>query len=143
MLKTKTNTSLIRNQSTSMSKTGERNGEKDGKALYKLMNNAVYGKAIENLRNRIDVKLVSNKKNYFRWTSKPSYMWHKIFGYDLVAIRKNKVALTLDKSAYIGMCILELHKVLIYEFHYVYIKNKYGNSSGLSVTDIDSLKYEM
>ena len=70
-------------------------------------------------------------------------MWHKIFGHDLVAIRKNKVTLTLDKSAYIGMCILELYKVLIYEFHYVYIKNKYGNSSWLLATDTDSLKYEM
>ena len=66
MLKTKNNTSLNRNQSTSMSKTGERNGEKDGKALYKLMSNAVYGKAIENLRNRIDVKLVSYKKKLFQ-----------------------------------------------------------------------------
>ena len=91
----------------------EKNGDKDGKALYKLMNNVVYGKTMENLRNRIDVKLVSNKKDYLKWTSKPSYMSHKIFDNDLVAIRKNKVTLTRNKPAYTGMCILELSKVLM------------------------------
>ena len=59
-----------------------------------------------NLRNRIDVRLVSNKNDYLRWTSKPSYMSHKIFDKDLVAIRKNKVTLTLSKPAFIGICIL-------------------------------------
>ena len=63
---------------------------------------------MENLRNRTAVK----------WTSKPSYMSQKIFDNDLVAIRKNKVTLTFNKPAYIGMCILELSKVLMYEFHY-------------------------
>ena len=58
-------------------------------------------------------------------------------------IRKNKVTLTLNKPAYIGMCILELSKVLIYEFNYGYIKNKYGNNSRLSFTDTDSLMYEI
>ena len=53
--------------------------ETDGKALYKLMNNTVNGKTMANLRNRIDVKLVSNKRDYLKWTSKPSYMSHKIF----------------------------------------------------------------
>ena len=77
------------------------------------MNNAVYGKTMENLRNRIDVKLVSNKKDYLKWTSKPSYMSHKIFDNDLVAIRKNKVTLTRNKPAYTGMCILELSKILM------------------------------
>ena len=86
--------------------------------LYKLMNNAVYGKTMESFRNRIDVKLVSNKKDYLKRISKPSYMSHKIFDNYLVAIRKNKVTLTLNKLAYVGMCILELRKVLIYEFHY-------------------------
>ena len=52
-----------------------KNGNKDGKALYKLMNNTVYGKKMKNLRNRIDVKLVSNKKDYLKWTFKPSYMF--------------------------------------------------------------------
>ena len=107
------------------------------------MNNAVYGKTMENLRNRIDVKLVSNKKDYLKWASKPSYMSHKIFHNDLVAIRKNKVTLALNKPAYIGMCVLELSKVLMYEFHYDFIKIKYGNDSSLLFTDTDSLMHEI
>ena len=70
-------------------------------------------------------------------------MSHKIFDNKLVMIRKNKVTLTLNKSAYTGMCILELSKVLMYEFHYDYIKNKYGNNSRLLFTDTDSLMYEI
>ena len=62
-----------------------------------------------------------------KWTSIPSYMSYKIFENDLVAIRKIKVTLMLKELAYIGMCILELSKVLMYEFHYDYIKNKYGS----------------
>ena len=108
-----------------------KNGEKDGKALHKLMNNAVYGKTIENLRNRIDVKLVSNKKDYLKWTSKSSFMSHKKLDNDLVVIRKNKVTLRLNKPAYTGIYILELGKILRYEFYYDYIKNKYGNNSRL------------
>ena len=77
----------------------EKNGNKDGKGFYKLMNNAVYGKTMEDVRNRIDAKIVSNKNGYFKWTSKPSYMPNKIFYNDLVAIRKNKVTLTLNKPA--------------------------------------------
>ena len=129
--------------STQKGTKAEKNGDKDRKILYKLMNNAVYGKAMENLRNRIDVKLARNKKDYLKWTSKPSYISHKIFDNDLVAIRKNKVTLTLNKPAYIGMCILELSKVLMYEFHYDYIKNKYGNNSKLLFTDANSLMYEI
>ena len=98
---------------------------------------------MENLRNTIDIKPVSNKKDYLKWTSKPSYMSHKIFDNDLVAIRKNKVTLILNKPAYIGMCILELSKVLMYEFHYDYTKNKYVNNSRLLFTDTDSLMYEI
>ena len=65
------------------------------------MNNAENGKTIENLRKRIDVTLVSNKKDYLKWISKPSSVSHKIFDNDLIAIRKNKVTLMLNKPAYI------------------------------------------
>ena len=70
--------------------------------MYKIMNNSIYRKKkkkIKSLRNRIDVKLVSNEKHYLKCTSKPSYMSHKIFDNNLVAIRKRKLAST-------GMCIL-------------------------------------
>ena len=93
---------------------------------------------MEDLRNRIHVKLVRNKKD-----SKSSYILDKIFYNGLVAIRKNKVTLTLKKPAYIVVCVLELSKVLMYEFHYDYIKNKYGNNSRPLCTDTDSLMSEI
>ena len=91
---------------------------------------------MENLWNRIDVKPVSSEKDYLKWISKPRYMSLKIFDNDLVVIVKNKITLTLNKPAYIGMCILELSKVLMYKFHYDYMKNKYGNKSRLLFTDL-------
>ena len=102
------------------------------------MNNAICEKTIENLRNSINVKLVNNEKDYLKCISKPSYMSHKIFDNNLVAIRKSKVALKMNKPAYIGMCIMELSRVLMFEFHYDYIKNKYGNKLKL-LFDTDSL----
>ena len=89
---------------------------------------------MKNLRNRIDVKLVSNGKDY---------MSHKIFDNNFAAIRKSKLALELNKPAYIGMCILELRKVLMYEFHYDYITNQNVNKSKILFTDTNSLMYEI
>ena len=62
---------------------------------------------MENLRNRIDVKLVNNEKDYLKCISKPSYMLHKIYDNNIVVLRKSKLALKLNKPACIGMCILE------------------------------------
>ena len=87
---------------------------------------------MENL-NRIDVKLVNNEKDYLKCISKPSHMSHKIFNYNLVAIRKSKVSLKFNKLAYIGMCILE----------WLHIRNKYDNKSKLLFTGTDSLVYEI
>ena len=83
------------------------------------------------------------EKIILKCTSKPSYMSHKTFDKNLVAIRKSKLALKLNKPTYIGMCILELSKVLMDEFHYDYIKNKYDNRSKLLFTDTNSLMYEI
>ena len=70
-------------------------------------------------------------------------MSHKIFGNNLVAIHKSKLVLKLNKPEYTGMCILELSKVLMYEFHLDYIMNKYDSKSKLLFTDPDSLMYEI
>ena len=120
-----------------------KNNDKGGKTLYKLIKNAIYGKTMEYLRNRINVKLVNNEKNYLKCTSKPSYMLHKIFDNNLVKIRKSNFALKLNKPAYIEMLILELNNILMYEFHYDYLNNKYDNKSKLLFTDADSLMYEI
>ena len=63
--------------------------KKNGEALYKLMNKAVYGKTIEKSRNQNRFKLVHNKKDYLKWTSKPSYMSSKLFDNELAVIRNN------------------------------------------------------
>ena len=107
------------------------------------MNNAIFRKTMENLRSRIDVNLILNKKDYLQCTSKPRYMSHKVFDNNLVAIRKSKLALKYNKSAYIGMCKLKLSKLFMYEFYYDYIKNKYDNKSQLLLTNTDSLMYEI
>ena len=77
--------------------------------------------------NRIELKLVINKDYYLKWISKLNYMSQKIFGNNLVAIRKNKVTLTLSNPA--GVCIFELSKLLRYKFHYHYMKNKHGGTN--------------
>ena len=98
---------------------------------------------MESIRNRIDEKLLNNKKDYLTCTSERSYMSHKIFDNNIVVIQKSKVASKLNKPTYTGMCILELSKVLMHKFHYDFIKNKYDNKSKLLFTATDSLMYKM
>ena len=83
---------------------------------------------MENLRNRIDVRLASKERDYLKCRLKPCYLSQKIFGNNFVAIRKSKVTLILNKPAYFRMCILDLSKILMYEFHYDYIKNTNGQN---------------
>ena len=113
------------------------------KDFFKLLNNAVFGKTMENLRKRVDVKLVTNEKQLNNLTSKPTYVSSKIFNENLVAVHKIKEQLTLNRPAYIGMCILDLSKTLMYDFHYNYIKTRYGSKAQLLFTDTDSLCYEI
>ena len=84
--------------------------ENDGKEFYNLTNNDIYEKTTEHLRNRADVNLVHNKRNYLKCTSKTSHISQKVFNNDLVVIRKSKIALNLHKPAITGMWILDLSK---------------------------------
>ena len=107
------------------------------------MNNSVFGKTTENIRKRVDVKLITDGKKLLKLSSKPNYVSIKIFNENLVAVHKIKETLTLNRPAYVGMCILDLSKTLMYDFHYNYIKQKYGDKAKLLFTDTDSLTYEI
>ena len=113
------------------------------KDFFKLMNNSVFGKTMENIRKRVDVRLVTDEKKLLKYVSKPTYVSTKIFNENLVAVHKIKETLTLNRPAYVGMSILDLSKTLMYDFHYNYIKKKYGNKAKLLFTDTDSLTYEI
>ena len=113
------------------------------KDFFKLMNNSVFGKTMENIRKRVDVRLVTSKEKLLKLASKPTYVSSKIFNENLVAVHKIKETLILNRPAYVGMCILDLSKTLMYDFHYNYIKQKYGNKAKLLFTDTDSLTYKI
>ena len=96
---------------------------------------------MENLRKRICVELINNAKDYVRCVSSPNFVSQKIFSKNFVAVHRTKPVLTLNKPIYVGFSILELSKLLMYEFHYKYIKNKFD--ANLLITDMDSLIYKI
>lgn len=116
------------------------NFEKD---FFKLMNNAVFGKTMENLRNRVNIKLVHTEKKLKKLCAKPSFDRLKIFNEDLVGVENKKVKLLLNKPVYIGQTILDLSKLVMYDFHYNFMKKMYGDQIRLLFTDTDSLMYEI
>ena len=113
------------------------------KDFFKLMNNSVFGKTMENIRNRVDIRLVTRVSQAKRLTCKPNYQHHTIFSKNLAAVHMKKVSLKFNKPVYLGMSILDLSKTLMYDFHYNYIKLKYGDNAKLLFTDTDSLAYEI
>ncbi|KAL9979269.1 hypothetical protein ACROYT_G016908 [Oculina patagonica] len=115
------------------------------KNFYKLMNNSVFGKTMENLRNRVDIKIVrSDEKNKIRkLVASPLYSRHFLFSNDLVGIEMRKSLLFLNKPVYTGMTILDNSKILMYDFFYNHLKKKYGSRCELLYTDTDSLLVEI
>ena len=111
------------------------------KDFFKLMVNPVYGESMENLRKRVNVKLGNNNEDYIKYTSRATFVSQKILDKNLVAIHRVKPVLLLNKPIYIGFSVLELSKLLMYDWHYNYFVKKFN--CNLLFTDTDSLVYEI
>ena len=116
------------------------------KNFYKLMNNSVHGKTMENVRKRINVTLKSQWEGRYgveALISKPTFKSCTIFSENFVAIDSRLTEIMINKPIYIGLCVLDISKILMYDFHYQYMKKKFRKNCKLLYTDTDSLIYEI
>ena len=120
---------------TKLRKEAMNDFEKD---FFKLMNNFVFGKIMENVRNYRDIKLVTTDKRRKRLLSEPDYHTHKNFSEHFMAIEMKKTKVKMTKLIYFGLSILDISKTLMYEFWYNYIKPKYEEKAKLCYMDADS-----
>ena len=108
------------------------------KDFFKLMNNSVFGKTMENVRNHRDIKLVTTNEKRNKLVSEPNYHTATQFSENLMAIEMKKTRVVLNKPIYLGQAILHISKTLMYKFWYDYIKTKYGDKAKLCYMDTDS-----
>ena len=113
------------------------------KDFFKLMNNSVFGKTMENIRNRVNIKLVNSEEKLRKLAAKPNFDGYKKLDENLITVHMKKTSLCMNKPVYLGMSILDLSKIIMYDFHYNYIKPKYGDKAKLLFTDTDSFLYEI
>ena len=111
------------------------------KSHFKLLNNAVYGKTMENTRKRIKIRVVENVTDFVKYTSRPTCVNWEVFEDNLAAIHEQKIYLTLNKPIYVGFTVLELSKWEMCNFHYNFMRKKFKRCT-LLFTDADSLCYE-
>ena len=121
--------------STELRKQAKNDFEKD---FVKLMNNSVFGKTMENLRKHRDIKLVTTDKKRNYLVSEPNYHTTKYFSENLLTIEMKKIKLKMNKPVYLELSILEISKILMYEFWYDYIKPKCQDNAKLCYMDTDS-----
>ena len=120
---------------TELRKQAKNDFEKD---FYKLMNNGVFGKTMENMRKHRDIKLVTTDKRRNQLMSEPNYHTTKWFSENLLPTEMKKTKIKMNKPLYLGLSILEISKTLMYEFWYDYMKPKYGDNVKLCYMDTDS-----
>ena len=108
------------------------------KDLFKLMNNSVFGKTMENIRKHRDIKLVTTDKKRSKLVSEPNYHTINLISEDLSIIQMKKSKVKMNKPIYLGLSILEISKTLMYKFWYDYMKPKYNNDVKLCYVDTDS-----
>ena len=109
-----------------------------GKDFFKLMNNSVFGKTMENVRKHRDIKLVATNKRRNHLVSEPNYHTPKWFSESLLVIEMKKIKAKVNKLVYLDLSILEISKTLMYEFRYDYIKPKYQDNAKLCYMDAGS-----
>ena len=110
------------------------------------MNNAVYGKTMENIRNRVDVRLETRWDGHYgaeTLIAKPNFHSRTIFSEQLVAIEMRKLKVKFDKPIYVGMSVLDVSKECLYEFQYAYMHAEFGDRCKVLYTDTDSLMYSV
>ena len=113
-----------------------------GRDYYKLLNNAFFGKTMENVRKRIRIVLVNNSRRHYWQTSKPTFKRFEIFNESLVGVELAQTNLTLDKPIYVGFTVLELSKLLMFKFHYEVMQANFDKLK-LCFTDTDSFLYHI
>ena len=121
---------------TELRKKASNDFEKD---FFKLMNNAVFGKTMENVRKHRDIKLVKTDYKRNKLVSEPNYHIMKLIPENLSIIEMKKVKVKMNKSICFGLSILEIRMIIMYEFWYDYMKKKYGYMIKLCYIDTDSL----
>ena len=109
------------------------------KDFFKLTNNSVFGKTMKNIRKHKDIKLVTNRESYLKTVMKPNFKSGICFSENVMGCEIGKIEVVMNKPAYLGQAILDLSKLVIYEFHYDYIIPKYGSKAKLCYMDTDSL----
>jgi len=111
--------------------------------LAKLQANATFGKTMEQVRHRQNIRLIADPAKLRKAVSKPSYRMSQIINADLVMVRAARQKVVLNKPIAVGFCILELSKLIMYKFYYDYLKPRYGDYCKLLFTDTDSLCCEI